>query len=122
MKLIYSIETGAPNLGDENNIPTGYTDIQPPDFPKCPTACSYTGGDWQSDSAKQEVALGKDVRVKRNLLIAATDYAMMPDYPISTDSLAAFTAYRQELRDITRQEGFPGAITWPIIPILTLKP
>ena len=37
----------------------------------------------------------------------------MPDYPSTTDGLLAVKKYRQELRDITGQSGFPKEITWP---------
>ena len=48
------------------------------------------------------------------MLIAGTDYLVMPDYPISTDLLAKVKVYRQALRDITIQVGFPYDIDWPI--------
>lgn len=58
--------------------------------------------------------LAASVRAKRDQLIAETDYLVMPDYPISTDLLAKVKVYRQALRDITIQVGFPYDIDWPI--------
>lgn len=58
--------------------------------------------------------LAASARVKRDVLIAGTDYLVMPDYPISTDLLAKVKVYRQALRDITIQVGFPYDIDWPI--------
>ena len=52
------------------------------------------------------------VRRKRDALIAATDTWGLADYPAT----AAQTAYRQALRDITDQSGFPTNITWPTKP------
>ena len=57
------------------------------------------------------------VRTKRDQLISDTDYLVMPDYPISADLLAKVKAYRQALRDIPEQVGFPADIDWPINPM-----
>ena len=53
------------------------------------------------------------VRIKRNKLIADTDYLLMPDYPITAEELTLVKTYRQQLRDITKQNGFPAIIDWP---------
>lgn len=60
--------------------------------------------------------LAQQIRVKRNSLLAETDYLMMPDYPISEEYREKIKQYRQELRDITEQEGFPRDVTFPILP------
>jgi hypothetical protein len=50
---------------------------------------------------------------KREELLMNTDTRALSDRPMST----AMIAYRQALRDITDQEGYPNSITWPIEPI-----
>lgn len=50
------------------------------------------------------------VRTKRDKLIAATDHMLLPDYPNKPGGLET---YRQELRDITAQVGFPDDVDWP---------
>lgn len=51
----------------------------------------------------------KTIREKRNALLAATDVKMLPDYPgDNTDVIA----YRQALRDITKQEDLDNLV-WP---------
>lgn len=57
--------------------------------------------------------VARDVRRERDKRILATDYLLMTDYPISDVDLEAVKAYRQALRDITRQDGFPIDIVWP---------
>lgn len=54
-----------------------------------------------------------EVRSKRDYLISQTDYLLQPDYPISAEDLEKVKAYRQALRDIPEQEGFPDNVTWP---------
>ena len=57
--------------------------------------------------------LATKIRMQRNNLLKQTDYLMMSDYPIESDRLAKVKIYRQALRDIPEQEGFPRTITWP---------
>jgi hypothetical protein len=52
------------------------------------------------------------VRVKRDSLIASTDVWALSDRTMTAEQ----TAYRQALRDITDQAGFPTNITWPTKP------
>ena len=51
-------------------------------------------------------------RLERNNLLKQTDWWASTDLTM-TD---AQTAYRQALRDITAQEGFPDSVVWPIKP------
>lgn len=52
----------------------------------------------------------------RNALLAESDWTQLPDVPISAEQKAAWAAYRQQLRDITDQPGFPDNIVWPANP------
>lgn len=53
------------------------------------------------------------LRNERNKLLKATDWTQVADAPVDQ---AAWATYRQALRDITAQEGFPQDITWPTKP------
>ena len=57
--------------------------------------------------------LATKIRIQRNSLLKQTDYLMMSDYPIESDRLAKVKIYRQALRDIPEQSGFPRTIAWP---------
>ena len=57
--------------------------------------------------------LATKIRMQRNNLLEQTDYLMMSDYPIESDRLAKVKIYRQALRDIPEQPGFPRSIVWP---------
>ena len=63
--------------------------------------------------AEYDTVLAASARQKRDRLIATTDYLVTPDYPIEADRLAKVKIYRQALRDIPEQSGFPRTITWP---------
>lgn len=60
-----------------------------------------------------EEELARQVRIKRDRLLSACDYYVMPDYPATEEGLVEVKVYRQALRDITKQEGFPSEVTWP---------
>jgi hypothetical protein len=51
------------------------------------------------------------IRSRRDQLLAASDWTQLPDVPITTRE--AWAVYRQALRDLTKQPGFPNNIQWP---------
>lgn len=63
--------------------------------------------------------LAAQARSQRDALIAATDYLMATDYPLADEKRQELTVYRQALRDVPQQEGFPYAIVWPEKPTVT---
>ena len=50
------------------------------------------------------------VRLMRNKLLAECDWTQLDDAPADA---AAWAVYRQQLRDVTKQVGFPWEINWP---------
>jgi hypothetical protein len=63
--------------------------------------------------AEQEnAAASEEVRSIRNILLKETDWTALSDVTMS----AEMAAYRQALRDITTQDGFPHEVTWPVKP------
>ena len=55
-------------------------------------------------------------RAQRDKLLLDTDWTQTLDAPIDEDTKAAYRAYRQALRDIPAQDGFPRSIIWPELP------
>ena len=76
-------------------------------------AVTYTVQD-QIDAkiAADNAALEATERATRDDLLKATDHYGLSDVPM-TDAMAA---YRQALRDVPQQEGFPQTIAWPTKP------
>lgn len=60
--------------------------------------------------------LATQARSQRDALIAATDYLMATDYPLTDEKRQELTVYRQALRDVPEQSGFPTEIVWPTKP------
>ena len=63
-------------------------------------------------------ATAEEVRQERDRLLAETDKYAVLDAPISAESRAAVYAYRQALRDVPEQEGFPAQVVWPTFPTI----
>jgi hypothetical protein len=56
------------------------------------------------------------VRSQRNALLASTDWLVIKAQETGGSISADWAAYRQALRDITAQEGFPHSVAWPTKP------
>lgn len=48
-----------------------------------------------------------NLRIQRNDKLARTDWAVLPDSPLSTDDKTVYENYRAALRDVPAQAGFP---------------
>jgi hypothetical protein len=57
--------------------------------------------------------LATEARAIRNQLLTASDWTQVADAPVDQ---AAWAAYRQALRDVPNQLGFPVTIDWPVAP------
>jgi hypothetical protein len=55
-----------------------------------------------------------DVSQKRQRLLYSTDWTQLPD--VLSEKKQAWAEYRQALRDITSQEGYPFNVIWPTKP------
>jgi hypothetical protein len=55
------------------------------------------------------------VVAQRNALLANSDWTQLADVPLTAEMKAQWATYRQALRDITDQSGFPDQINWPEI-------
>lgn len=57
-----------------------------------------------------------DVLPKRQKLLYASDWTQIPNGPLTTTQQEAWATYRQELRDIPEQSGYPFSVIWPTPP------
>jgi hypothetical protein len=77
--------------------------------------------DGETTAAEQEAAYkaskdadqAKSVRTSRNDKLKECDWTQVADAPVDQ---TVWAAYRQALRDISSQDGFPWTITWPTQP------
>ena len=84
----------------------------------------FPGDDGYDDAASQASSIADtitkrppanpdNVRAERDRLLAASDWTQVSDAPVDQ---AAWATYRQALRDVPQQAGFPDNITWPEVP------
>jgi len=63
--------------------------------------------------AQKDTDQAKAVREDRNKRLSESDWTQVLDAPVDQ---TAWAAYRQALRDVTAQAGFPWDIEWPVKP------
>jgi len=83
----------------------------------------YSNGHWNKTYAIEDMTAaeiqavnikkGSLIRNKRNVLLTQSDWTQVADAPVNQQ---AWATYRQALRNITQQPGFPLEITWPTQP------
>lgn len=84
---------------------------------------TLSGGQWvlgwtvstmtPEQQAAAESQKADAVRADRNNRLAASDWTQVADSPVDK---AAWATYRQELRDVPNQQGFPWNVVWPSEP------
>lgn len=67
----------------------------------------------EGEIAERTQSQADGVRGGRDDLLVKSDWTQVADAPVDK---AAWAAYRQSLRDITTQPGFPWDVQWPVAP------
>lgn len=63
--------------------------------------------------AQMDAVQADAVRATRNKRLADCDWTQLPDAPVDH---AEWALYRQALRDVSAQPGFPWDVVWPVEP------
>jgi hypothetical protein len=74
-----------------------------------------------SDATDEEVQQrteqqASSVRAERNALLSSCDWTQLSDSPLNSLQKADWFEYRNELRNIPEQQGFPWEVVWPTQP------
>lgn len=90
---------------------------------KLASCAPYIQGDWvytvevvvltPEDIEARNQAQASNVRAERDELLLDSDWTQLSDSPV--DPLP-WRTYRQELRNVPQQTGFPWTIVWPVAP------
>lgn len=67
----------------------------------------------QAEIDAEAAGQAAQVRQQRNAKLTASDWTQVADAPVDKE---VWAAYRQALRDVTGQEGFPWTVQWPEMP------
>lgn len=67
-----------------------------------------------TDFAEATKRVSISMRFERDMLLSTTDWTQLSDVPQAIKD--KYVAYRQALRDVPQQPGFPDNIQWPVKP------
>lgn len=105
-------------------LPAHSTELAPP-MKRKDTVYVFNGESWQSKTVTPPVKAEVDVKAelskaainKRDGLLQASDWTMLPDVDHGSQKrFDEWKDYRQALRDLPSQKGFPEDIYWPVKP------
>jgi hypothetical protein len=114
-------------------VPEGYVRVKPRmienyniNLEYVQTNPIYLNGEWvmnwegkplSEEQIQQRKSLLAESQIKkRNELLQKTDWTQVIDAPLTDAKKESYKLYRQKLRDISDQEGFPTSIDWPVEP------
>jgi hypothetical protein len=84
------------------------------DQPATDTEPAKTAAEQEAEyKAMKDAEQAKSVRQQRGEKLKDSDWTQVADAPVDQ---AAWATYRQALRDVTAQSGFPWTIDWPVQP------
>lgn len=83
-----------------------------PERPSTAHAFNYTTKQWEPDAA----LAATQVQTQRLKLLQESDWAALPDVPMTPEERVLWAAYRQGLRDVPAQVGYPLNVVWPVKP------
>jgi hypothetical protein len=84
------------------------------DRPATETEPAKTAAEQEAEyKAMKDAEQAKSVRTQRGEKLKDSDWTQVADAPVDQD---AWATYRQALRDITAQQGFPWTVEWPVAP------
>lgn len=95
---------------DEYRLPVPYRD-------NLLDAVEQNAAEWLEKAKNAEFErLAAEIRQKRDAELTKCDWTQATDSPLSNEAKTAWAAYRQALRDLPEQEGFPYLVVFPALP------
>ena len=89
-----------------------FTDTPATDLQPAKTAAENESAYKATKDAEQAVS----VRASRDIKLAETDWVVIKNLELNANIPGAWEVYRQALRDVPTQSGFPNTIVWPVQP------
>lgn len=113
------------DFGDESNwpclYPTFYGHCDDNADPATPGILAVIDqAEFDAAKAKEDEARlnrkKSEVRSQRNWYLASTDWTQFADAPLTPTQKTHWSVYRQQLRAVPLQPGFPNDVEWPLAP------
>lgn len=89
-------------LGDPDLADKGWFETSIPDTGTTDSDAGLTKAEQVWNTAKKQ--------------LAASDWSMLPDVPMTAGDKTLWIEYRRALREIRSQDGFPDSVNWPAKP------
>jgi len=103
---VYPVTEANPTVGEGQRLAKTWT----PTLSGSDWVLDHQAVDLTSDEVAEATAvIAANMREKRDGLLAATDWTANSDVTMTTE----MATYRQALRDVPTQSGFPSEVTWP---------
>lgn len=84
---------------------------------KFPDQPENTIWDWNLKQWVPSAGLAEvEIDAKRKTLLQQSDWTQIPNNPLTAEKQEEWAVYRQQLRDITSQSGYPFNVVWPTQP------
>jgi hypothetical protein len=106
------LQTDIPIYSAENYYVSNGSFVEIPTKPNGASYFDCGTKQWVFDQAAQE----NIVAAKRSKLLYESDWTQIPNNPLTVEQQQAWASYRQELRDIPAQSGYPFNVIWPTLP------
>jgi hypothetical protein len=113
---IQQVPKGCQILPIQSNPSTQYIEnniaVDMPEKPNQWSVFNYSTKTWDSNfEAADTIQKGK-----RQSLLTNSDWTQIPNNPLTEQKQQEWAVYRQQLRDITSQSGYPFNVVWPTEP------
>lgn len=112
---LYEKKTGAyvgPYDATDGDPEGTFTEEKPPIIAADDKIACFRKGKWETVLAN-DLSQIAEALMKRDHLLAASDWTQVEDSQVDKTK---WSEYRQSLRDLTKQEGFPAKVEWPKMP------
>ena len=107
--MVRVVVTGAPKHDPRTHYVVESTPVYNADKPRWEQAW-VVREKTEAERVIDDTNKAEEIRRDRNSRLASSDWTQVLDAQVDR---TAWAAYRQELRDITAQPGFPWTVTWP---------
>lgn len=103
-------------IQEKSNHKTQYVEngkiVDMPEKPDEFCEFNYLTKQW----VQNESLTANNVKVKRDIFLYQSDWTQLPNNPLTPEKQQQWADYRQQLRDIPQQQGYPFNVVWPTKP------
>lgn len=112
---LIAVDPDGPSLAERYHPDVVALLVPVPDGADVAVGWSWDGGQFSPPAAAGPPTAAQ-MRATRARLLSGSDWTQLADAPLASELRAAWAVYRQALRDVPQQVGFPADVTWPAAP------